>query len=176
MRSKLQWLPRLFLLLLLLSPLVASAQIGVYGTFSTAKPDFPYASRLYGSQVGAYFDAGHFILFNTGLDLRGQFFNSDSTTLDSGFIGPRVSITPHVLPIMPYAEALIGIGHARSGQGFALSDKTGFQYEFLGGVDLTVLPRIDWRVAEFGYQNMPDNSGANYHVKMLSTGLVVRLP
>ncbi|MHB1857169.1 MAG: hypothetical protein ACYCPM_07010, partial [Acidobacteriaceae bacterium] len=69
----------------------------------------------------------------------------------------------------------IGAGHADYGQGVAHVSATKFQYQFLGGLDLTVLPRIDWRVVEFSYGGL-SGLGSSLNPKTISTGIVVRLP
>jgi hypothetical protein len=78
------------------------------------------------------------------------------------------------MPIHPYIEALVGAGHADYGQGSAKVTATKFQYQFLGGLDLTILPRIDWRLVEFSYGGL-SGLGSSFNPKTLSTGIVIRL-
>ncbi len=162
-------------LLLLFWTLAAAAQVGIYGEFSAAKLNVPNTGWIYGPTFGAYFDKGHLLFLSTGLDARGAFLGSGSTVLDSGLVGPRVAVRPHVVPIQPYVEALIGVGHAKFGQGVAQTTSTKFDYQFLGGLDLTILPRIDWRVVEFSYGGL-SGLDSSFHPKTISTGIVVRLP
>jgi len=163
------------LLLFIVSSMAATAQVGVYGEFSATKLNVPNTSWIYGPTFGGYLDKGHFWVFSSGVDARGAILGSGSTTLDSGLVGPRVVLRPHLLPIQPYAEALIGAGHADYGQGVAHVSATKFQYQFLGGLDLTILPRIDWRVVEFSYGGL-SGLGSSFNPKTISTGIVVRLP
>ncbi len=149
----------------------AMAQIGVYGTFSAANYNVPHTGWEYGSTFGAYYDRWHVPFFAFGLDGRGTVVNSDNVTTESGLVGPRVAFVPHVLPIMPYVEALVGVGHAEVGP----SSETKFQYNFVGGADWTLLPRIDWRVVEFSYGGI-SGFDDSLHPKLLSTGIVFRLP
>jgi hypothetical protein len=162
------------LLLFIFSSMAAMAQVGLYGEFSAAKLNVPNTSWIYGPTFGGYLDKGHFWVFNSGVDARGAILGSGATTLDSGLVGPRVAVRPHLLPIQPYVEALIGAGHADYGQGVAHVSATKFQYQFLGGLDLTVLPRIDWRLVEFSYGGL-SGLGSSFNPKTISTGIVVRL-
>jgi hypothetical protein len=122
-----------------------------------------------------YYDRWHVPFLSAGLDARGSFLGTGSTVLNSGLLGPRVVVRPHVIPIRPYAEVLIGVGHTQFGQGFAEQSSTDFEYQFLGGLDLTVLPRLDWRVVEFSYGGLSGLEGS-LHPKTFSMGLVLRLP
>ena len=161
--------------LLLLFSLHAKAQVGLYAEFSAAKVNVPNSNWIYGSTFGGYIDHGHFWILSTGLDARGAILGSGVNTLDSGLVGPRLVVTPHVLPIKPYIEGLVGVGRAGYYQGTAPTTVTKFQYQFLGGVDWTLLPRIDWRVAEFSYGGL-SGLGSSFNPKTISTGIVLRLP
>jgi len=163
------------LFMLLLCSLYAKAQVGVYADFSAAKANVPGANWIYGPTFGAYFDRGHLLFLSTGLDARGAFLGWGTNKLDSGLFGPRLVFRPHVLPIQPYVEALIGAGYTGYYQGSAPTTVTKFEYQFLGGLDLTVLPRIDWRVVEFSYGGL-SGLGSSFNPKTISTGIVVRLP
>lgn len=151
------------------------AQVGLYGEYSATKLNVPNTSWIYGPTFGGYLDKGYFLVFSSGIDARVAVLGRGSTTLDSGLIGPRVAFRPHLVPIQPYAEALIGAGHADYGQGVAHVSATNFEYQFLGGLDLTILPRIDWRVVEFSYGGLP-RLGSSFNPETISTGIVVRLP
>ena len=161
--------------LLLLCSLSANAQVGLYAEFSGAKANVPGANWIYGPTFGGYYDRGRALFLSTGLDARGAFLGSGNNKLDSGLFGPRLSFRPHAIPIQPYVEALIGIGHAGYYQGSAPTTVTKFEYQFLGGLDLTVLPRADWRIVEFSYGGL-SGLGSSFNPKTISTGIVVRLP
>ena len=167
------------LLVLLVSTIGAMAQIGLYGEFSAAKPNIPQVGWIYGPTFGVYYDPWHLPFLAAGLDARGEFLGSGTNKLDSGLFGPRLVFQPHVLPFQPYAEGLVGMGHAvypnQTGQGTTTVTATEFEYQFLGGLDLTVFPRVDWRVVEFSYGGL-SGLGNSYNPFTLSTGLVVRLP
>ncbi|MHB1794255.1 MAG: hypothetical protein ACYCPO_04760 [Acidobacteriaceae bacterium] len=163
------------LLLFVVSSVAATAQVGIYGELSAAKLNVPNTNWIYGPTFGGYLDKGHFWVFSSGVDARVAILGTGATTLDSGLVGPRLVFRPHVLPIQPYAEALIGAGHADYGQGVAQVSATKFQYQFLGGLDWTILPRIDWRAVEFSYGGL-SGLGSSFNPKTISTGIVVRLP
>ena len=150
----------------------ANAQIGLYANFSAAKLNLGNTDWVYGPGFGGYIDHGHLIFLSTGLDARGVILGAgQSTSFDAGYIGPRVAFRPHVLPIKPYVEALAGVGRLSTGA----TDTTKFSYQFVGGVDYTLIPRIDWRVAEFSYGGL-SIFDTSLHPKTISTGIVVRLP
>jgi hypothetical protein len=164
-----------FFLFLFAVTLAAQAQTGLYIEYSGSKIDSPSNDWIYGPTFGAYTDLiGGVPFVHLGADLRGSVLGiSQTTTLYSGLIGPRVSLHPHVLPFMPYLEGLGGVGYYDFGSGQDTSTK--FEYQFLAGVDFTVFPRVDWRVIEFSYGGLSVFNG-DLHPKTLSTGLVLRLP
>ena len=162
--------------LFVLLPASVHAQLGLYGSFTAAKLNaLNNGNYLYGGTFGAYLASGRALILSVGGDIRGSFANGGGTGFDSGSIGPRVSLNLHVLPIHPYVEALVGIGHAT----FASAPEnniTKFEYQFLGGVDFTIFPRVDWRLAEFSYGGFSGLSNDSFHPKSFSTGIVLRLP
>ena len=159
----------------------AEAQTAVYGEFTAGKVSAANSTWMYGPTVGLYHDNG-LGLVAYGYDVRGSFLKrgdtngTDSieslTTLEGG---ARFAVTPHVLPIKPYVEALGGYGGLTVGQGAVRTSASHFTYQFLGGVDFTFFPRLDWRVVEFSYGGL-SGLGSSYDPKTLSTGLVFRLP
>lgn len=163
------------LLSFVVTSLPASAQIGLYGTFSAAKFNVPNTDWQYGSTFGIYDNHWSIPFFALGVDGRGSVVSSGSSQIDSGLVGPRIVFKPHVLPIMPYVEALVGAGHVDPGQGSAVTSTTKFQYSFVGGIDYTFFPRLDWRVVDFSYGGL---SGLNssFNPKTISTGIVFRIP
>ncbi len=146
----------------------AHAQTGIYGAFTGADLGSGTNGNLYGGTVGLYLTPLHLPLLSAGFDVRGEFLHGNGQSLDSGLAGVRVAIHPPVFPLKPYVEALGGIGRAD----VANATSTNAQYRIVGGVDWTILPRIDWRVVEFSGGEI--SGGAS--PKVLSTGLVLRLP
>ena len=167
--------------LLVVAGLGAKAQTGVYGEFTAGKIPAANTAWMYGPTVGLYHDDG-FGLFALGLDVRGSFLRSGDTngagssqSLNTVEGGVRFAVTPHVLPIKPYAEALGGYGGLTTGQGTSRTSASHAAYQFLGGLDFTFFPRLDWRVVEFSYGRLT-GLGSAYAPKTVSTGLVFRLP
>ena len=171
----------LSLLLLCGGPLRLHAQTAIYGEFTAGEIPAANSQWMFGPTVGLYHDNG-FGLLALGYDVRGSFLrrgnssgaaSNESLNLLEG--GVRAAITPHVLPIKPYVEALGGYGGLTTGQGATRQSGSHATYQFLGGVDLTFFPRLDWRVVEFSYGRL-SGLGDTYAPKTLSTGLVLRLP
>jgi hypothetical protein len=69
----------------------------------------------------------------------------------------------------------VGLGSLNLAGG-SPSNGVRFEYQVLGGLDFTVLPRIDWRVAEYSYGGLSSVNNDNFHPRSLSTGIVLRLP
>ena len=157
------------------------AQTGVYGELTAGKVSAAGTPWMYGPTVGLYHDSG-FGPIALGLDVRGSFLRRGDTggagtsqSLNTLEGGVRLAVTPHVLPIKPYAEALTGYGGLTTGAGASRTSASHLTYQFLGGLDFTFFPKLDWRVVEFSYGRLSglDNT---YAPKTLSTGLVLRLP
>ena len=154
----------------------ARAQIGLYANFGAAKLNTGNTDWIYGPSFGGYIDHGHFVFLSTGIDARGMILGTGSSTkFDAGYVGPRVALRPHILPVSPYIEGLVGVGHTEFNSGNSQASSTNFSYQFVGGVDFTILPRIDWRVAEFSYGGL-SAFDSSIHPKTISTGIVIRLP
>ena len=176
---------RLFRVLVLVGLLGVSvgvrAQTGVYAEFTGAKLSSANTAWMFGPTFGLYHDHG-LGLVALGFDVRGSVLGRGATngagsdeSLDTLQVGVRGAVTPHVLPIKPYAELLGGLGHLKTVQGSATTSTNKFSYQVLGGVDFTIFPRLDWRVVEFSYERF-QGLGDGYAPKQLSTGLVFRLP
>jgi hypothetical protein len=166
----------LFLLLfaVFVTSIAADAQTGIYVEFGASKIDAPSNDWIYGPTFGVYHDFYAVPLLHLGADLRGSVLGiSQTTTLTSGMLGPRVSVHPHVLPIMPYLEGLGGIGYYDFGEG--QGSNTQFEYQLLAGIDFTLIPHLDWRVVEYSYGGLSTLDGT-LHPKTISSGLVLRLP
>lgn len=147
------------------------SQVAVYAGFSGAKASGVSSEWVYGPLVGIYKQAGYVAhTVNIGGDLRGSFIGRNGFHYYTGAVGPRVAFKPPVLPLRPYIEGLIGVASYNSGNG--TDSTTHFNYQVAGGLDVTFLPRIDWRVVEFDYSAV---SGASVNAKILTTGLVLRL-
>lgn len=153
----------------------AQAQTGVYATFSASDFDAPNVSWQYGPTFGIYHDFFHFPFIGAGLDARATLTGFNTSEIYSGFAGPTIQLHPAILPIKPYVEVLAGAGHVKVGQGLAATNQTAFSYEGVAGLDWTILPRIDWRVVDFAYQEFT-NLSVHATPRTVSTGIVLRLP
>jgi hypothetical protein len=162
--------------LFLFAPLCLHAQLGLYGAFTAQNLGGPNNNGydLYGGTFGAYLASGRLAVLSVGVDVRGSFAKNDRASFDTGAIGPRIGLNLHILPIHPYIEGTIGLGHVD----FTAStgSDTKLEYQLIGGLDYTIQPRIDWRVAEYSYGGLSTINNYNYRPKSLSTGLVLRLP
>ena len=164
--------------------LSARAQTGVYLDFTATNPN----NWLYGGTAGLYHDPWHPFAAEAGFDARVSYLGNGparaTPRVFSLTAGPRLAFHPHILPITPYAEVLAGAGHVQIG-----NVNTGhFEYQVVGGIDLKIIPRLDWRLFDFAYTGYPGlNVGyptyylapdtySSFSPKMLSTGLVLRLP
>jgi hypothetical protein len=163
--------------LFLFAPLCLHAQLGLYGAFTAQNLGGPNNNGydLYGGTFGGYLASGRLAILSVGIDLRGSFARSNEASFDTGSIGPRIALNTHILPIQPYIEGTIGLGHVDF-TGGSPGSAIKFEYQVLGGLDLTILPRIDWRVAEYSYGALSTINNYNYRPRSLSTGLVLRLP
>jgi hypothetical protein len=180
-------LRRLTLLLaIVLTTAAANAQVGIYGKFDairhtdslTASP----STWFYGPGAGIYYDALHLGTLSLGADLRGDLLFGQDQHYRSALIGLRLAAKPPILPIRPYIQGSVGIGATKAtGQSnLPIHFTSKFQYQIAGGVDFTLLPHVDWRVAEVGYTRLTGiSSGTAAPISSLlsvSTGLVFRFP
>lgn len=164
-----------FALLLVVACSAAEAQVAVYGAFQASDYHVANIGYQYGSMLGAYWDPVGVPFVKGGVDLRASWIGSGNATDDSYMLGPRIQLHPHILPLMPYAEALGGISHVVIGQGAAHTAGNKFSYALVAGLDMTIFPRLDWRVIDYSWGKV-ENLGDNFQPRTISTGLVLRLP
>ena len=153
------------------------AQTAIYVTFTAGQLTGTGTDWIYGGQAGIYHDFDPIPMLHIGVDGRAQILDKGRTKLFSGMVGRRIAVKPWLIPIRPYAEALFGVGHVEfnplNERTTQTTSETNFEYQFVGGLDLTLLPHIDWRVGEFSYGGVSGLS-QSLHPKTASTGLVVR--
>ena len=167
------------------SPLPAPPTNGPNARLNTADP--------IGGTGGIYYDFLKLGPVKLGADLRGTIlttkrganvsFNDSGTRIYSALGGVRASFHTKYAPLKPYIQFSAGLG--RSDYGLSNTTSSGqvilynnFQYEGLAGLDIKLLPIMDWRVAEFGYGGLNPfgTYSHNYPIKQVSMGFVFHLP
>jgi hypothetical protein len=147
-----------------------------------------------GGTGGVYYDFMKLGPMRLGADVRGSIlttkrgayvnFNGGGARIYSVLGGVRGSFHTKYAPLKPYLQLSAGLG--RSDYGLFTQGSTNgqvvihsnFQYEGLAGLDLKLLPIMDWRVIELGYGGL-DPFGTyshNYPIKQIGMGFVFHLP
>lgn len=150
-----------------------------------------------GGTGGIYYDFLKLGPVKLGVDARGSIlttkrgaylnFNGPGARIYSVLGGVRGAIHTKWAPVKPYVQLSAGLGRSDYGlfTGRPASDQplpnpvyNNFQYEGLIGLDLKLLPIMDWRVAEFGYGGLQafGDLSHNYPIKQVSMGFVFHLP
>ncbi len=149
-----------------------------------------------GGTGGVYYDFMKLGPVKLGADVRGSIlttkrgaylnFNGPGAHIYSVLGGVRGVFQP-TKSLKPYLQISVGLGRSDYGLYTGRPASTqplpnviynNFQYEGLAGLDIKLLPILDWRVAEFGYGGL-DPFGTyshNYPIKQVSMGFVVHLP
>ena len=156
----------LVVILLFSSNLHAQARFAIYGTGGGEKSGVPNDDWHGAGTFGFYYGILHAAIFDISVDARGDL----STNIKSGFVGPRVAVKVPVIPIKPYGEFIFGVSTYSTPAHLPIPND--FAYRYVLGLDTTILPHIDWRVADFSYAL--NNSANGTHAKTLSSGLVIR--
>jgi hypothetical protein len=148
-----------------------------------------------GGTGGVYYDFMKLGPVRLGADLRGSIlttkrgayvnFNEGGARIYSALGGVRGVFHTPFAPLKPYIQVSAGLGRSDYGLSNTSTATPGkiilynnFEYEGLVGLDIKLLPIMDWRVAEFGYGGL-DPFGANSHnypIKQVSMGFVFHLP
>ena len=154
-----------------------------------------------GGTGGVYYDFWKLGPVKLGADLRGSIlttkrgayvnFDGGGARIYSALGGVRAVFHTPVAPLKPYIEGAAGLGRSDygllyNGAGVTSNSIVGnstvlrnnFQYQFFAGLDIKVLPIMDYRVAELGYGGL-DPFGTyshNYPIKSVSMGFVFHLP
>jgi hypothetical protein len=147
-----------------------------------------------GGTGGVYYDFMKLGPVRLGADLRGSIlttkrgayvnFNGSGARIYSALGGVRASFHTPIASLKPYIQASAGLG--RSDYGLFTQGSTNgqvvihnnFEYEGLVGLDVKLLPIMDWRVAELGYGGLNPfgTFSHNYPIKQVSMGFVFHLP
>lgn len=184
----------------------AHAQVGVYGMFTVDRLSNIQSSPLLpspapqvdpvnplGGTGGVYYDFLKLGPIKLGADLRGSILttkrgayvtaNAGGTRIYSTLGGIRGVFHTPIAPLKPYIQLSAGLG--RSDYGLSPTTNGGhiilynnFEYEGLAGLDVKLLPIMDWRVAELGYGGLNPfgTYSHNYPIKQVSMGFVFHLP
>jgi hypothetical protein len=150
-----------------------------------------------GGTGGVYYDFKTLGPVRLGVDVRATVTDSkqgdytvsrgSGTRIYSTLGGVRASFHTPIKIIKPYIQASAGFG--RSDYGFALISSTStppgkistfnnLQYEGFAGVDLKLLPFMDFRVVELGYGALTSfgTYAHTYPTGTISSGVVFHLP
>jgi len=148
----------------------AQAKLAIYGTIGGEKTEVGNEGWTTAGTFGVYYG-----LLNAGpiaisVDARGDL----SDNINSGLFGPRVALHAPLFPLKPYVELLGGFSSYSSSSGSA-KNTTSANYRWVGGVDTTILPHLDWRIADYSYSPAGiSQQGVTRHPQSLTTGLVIR--
>jgi hypothetical protein len=182
--------------------LPVQAQLAAYGTVTVNRlssiKGSPVATGLtvndnvtpLGGLGGIYYDFLKLGPVKLGVDLRGSitstkrgaytFSNGGGAHLYSALGGVRAVFHTPFLPLRPYLQASAGLGRTDYGVLYSngVTVRNNFQYMGYAGLDITVLPIVDFRVVELGYGglNPMGTNGHNYPIESVSSGLVFHLP
>jgi hypothetical protein len=167
------------------SPLPTPTTVGPNARTNTVDP--------LGGTGGVYYDFMKLGPVRLGADVRGSIlttkrganvnFNGSGARIYSVLGGVRGTFRTKYAPLKPYIQASVGLG--RSDYGLSNTTASGhvilynnFEYEGLAGLDIKLLPIMDWRVAEFGYGGLNPfgTFSHNYPIKQVSMGFVFHLP
>jgi hypothetical protein len=148
-----------------------------------------------GGTGGVYYDFMKLGPVRLGADMRGSIlttkrgayinFDGGGARIYSALGGVRAVFHTKYAPLKPYIQVSAGLGRSDYGLFTQGSNANGqvvihnnFEYEGLAGVDLKLLPIMDWRVAEFGYGGLNPfgTYSHNYPIKQVSMGFVFHLP
>lgn len=130
---------------------------------------------LFGPQFGIQTDFMRTGPLHMGVDFRGSILSRGDAKFNNGMGGVRASLHTRALPITPFVQASAGIAGFNYGRRQAMT--TILQYELDGGVDVSLAPRVSWKLVEVGGGGLSTlgsgASGANgtFHI---STGIGLR--
>jgi len=158
----------------------------------TTCPTYNDSVNPLGGTFGGYYDFFNLGPVKLGVDARGTLTttkrgaqtlsNATGARLYSGLGGVRAVFHTRFVPIRPYIQGSAGFARTDYGVSNTSAGKinltNNFQYMGYAGVDITLLPVMDFRLVEFGYGgiNPFGNASHNYPVKTVSSGIVFHLP
>ncbi|WP_158942031.1 hypothetical protein [Granulicella sp. S190] len=154
-----------------------------------------------GGTGGIYYDFLKLGPIKLGADLRGSIlttkrggyesFNGGGARIYSTLGGVRAVFKTPFAPLKPYVQGSVGLG--RSDYGLLYTEagvtdngivgnspilRNNFEYEGIAGLDIKLLPILDYRVVELGYGGLDPfgTNSHNYPIKQVSMGFVFHLP
>jgi hypothetical protein len=184
----------------------AQAQLGVYGTFTATRltnlkssPEVTNPSAVnndvspLGGTGGVYYDFLKLGPIKLGADLRGSIVttkrgafanaNGGGARINSALFGVRAVFHAPLFHSMlrPYVQGSFGLGNSNYGllygnNGVVLHNN--FEYMGYAGVDIPILPIMDFRLVELGAGGLNPfgTNSHNYPLQSVSTGVVFHLP
>jgi hypothetical protein len=148
----------------------AQAKLAVYGTVGGEKTEVNDEGWSTAGTFGLYYGLAHLGPVAVSADARGDL----SSNMNNGLFGPRIALALPALPFKPYFEVLGGFSSYNSQNGGPKNTTSG-NYRWVGGVDTTILPHLDWRIADYSYSGGGITQGnITRHPQSLTTGLVIR--
>ncbi len=177
------------LVLAILFPARGHAQAGLYGMLSAGHYSglgvgYGTASTQSGGMTarggtfGVYDNFMPFGPVRFGGDARVIIQNSANSTSYgnkiAGFLfGPRLEIAPPPpIPVKPYIQ--LEFGGVGSNNGTSTSKSVSFAYQVNGGIDFTILPRLDLR-GEYGAGQLTSIGNSHHTLQEFGIGLVLRM-
>jgi hypothetical protein len=150
-----------------------------------------------GGTGGVYYNFKKTAHVTLGADVRGSIlttkrgayvdFNGPGARIYSVLGGVRAQFHPPIKVLKPYVQGSLGLGRSDYGLFVDMPPSTAplptkiysnFEWQALAGLDIKLLPIMDYRVIELGYGGL-DPFGTyshNYPVKQISMGFVFHLP
>ena len=185
----------------------AQAQFGVYGTFTATRmgniKSSPEATGFntginnsvspLGGTGGIYYDFLKLGPVKLGADLRGSIVttkrgaftnaNGGGARINSALFGVRAVFHAPIMRsiVKPYIQGSAGIGSTNYGLLYGANGVTlrnNFEYMGFAGVDIPILPIMDFRLVEVGIGGLNPfgNNSHNYSLQTVSSGVVFHLP
>jgi hypothetical protein len=161
----LQILPLILIAIITTTTLHAQARFAIYGTGGFEKSGIVNQGDWNAAVTfGFYYGIYHVGPLDLSADARADL----ARNIKSGLIGPRFAFKLPIFPLRPYAEVLGGGSvYPNTPSGLPIANK--FVGRIVGGLDATILPRLDWRVVDYSYGL---NSASRQQT--ITSGLVIR--
>lgn len=166
----------------------AKAQFGLYGMGSGGFLGSVNAGQgslvvsknsvsAYGGTFGIYDTLLHAGPVHLGGDARYVIESSGGSTrygnqIQSGLVGPRLSLRSRGVPFSPYVQ--FEIGGVSTNYGYYAARSTSFAYQVQVGLDYAVAPHVDARVEYGGGQIGSAFEGYRQGMQQVGIGLVAR--